>query len=157
GRWVHRLRRRAAGAVGGMRCGDFPARGKSVTLAPTRYALAANSTTLEPSFMESPRFLVVGGPDKDRVLIIQDGGNPMGRHQDVLYKLNDPRASRFHCEVENKDGKVVIRCKGGSGGTIVNGAKVTEHTLKNGDLVQVGESLMRFQTQAGGSAGTTTI
>lgn len=107
--------------------------------------------------MESPRFLVVGGPDKDRVLVIQDGANPMGRHQDVLYKLNDPRASRFHCEVENKDGKVVIRCKGGSGGTIVNGAKVTEHTLKNGDLVQVGESLMRFQTQAGGSAGTTTI
>src|SRR5713226_1268666 len=106
--------------------------------------------------MESPRFLVVGGPDKDRVLIVQDGANSIGRHQDVLYKLNDPRASRHHCEVESKDGEVVVRCKGGSGGTIVNGNKVTEHVLKNGDLVQVGETLMRFQTQAG-SAGTTTI
>ena len=108
--------------------------------------------------MESPRFLIVGGPDKDRILIVQDGANQMGRHQDVLYKLNDPRASRFHCEVESKDKRVVVRDKGGSGGTLVNGAKVTECTLKNGDLLQVGETLLRFQAQdAVAVSGTTTI
>ena len=107
--------------------------------------------------MESPRFLVVGGPDKDRVLVIHDGVNPIGRHQDALYRLNDPRASRFHCELECKGGAVVVRDKGGSGGTLVNGTKVTEHTLRNGDLVQIGETLMRFQSQAAGAAGASTI
>ncbi len=108
--------------------------------------------------MESPRFLVVGGPDKDRLFVVQDGVNPVGRHQDALYKLNDPRASRFHCEIESKDGKIVVRDKGGSGGTLVNGAKVTQCTLKNGDLLQVGETLLRFQAQdAIAVSGTTTI
>ena len=108
--------------------------------------------------MESPRFLVVGGPDKDRVIVVQNGVNLMGRKEEALYKLNDPRASRFHCEIELKGEFVIIRDKGGSGGTIVNGTKITEHMLKNGDLVQVGESLMRFQSQAQAPmTGTTTI
>ncbi|MFL5340740.1 MAG: protein kinase domain-containing protein [Gemmataceae bacterium] len=108
--------------------------------------------------MSSPQFLIVGGPDKDRIFPVHPGANQLGRHQDATYKLNDPRVSRFHCEIKIEGDKVSIKDLGGSGGVLVNGQKVTEHTLRGGDLVQVGETLMRFQhpQQAAAAASTMT-
>jgi serine/threonine protein kinase len=106
--------------------------------------------------MSEPRFLVVGGPDKDRVFPVHPGSNQLGRHQDATYKVSDPRVSRFHCDIVSEGGKVIIQDKGGSGGVIVNGNKVKEHVLQHNDLIQVGETLMRFQTEPA-SDGATTI
>ena len=41
-------------------------------------------------------------------------------------------------------------------GADINGAKVAEHTLNHGDLVQLGETLMRFQTHAAPAVSTIT-
>lgn len=106
--------------------------------------------------MDSPRFLVVGGPDKDRVIVLHDGSCQMGRHQDATYKLSDPRVSRFHCELIRQGNAVTIKDRGGSGGLLVNGAKTSEHKLKHGDLVQVGETLLKFQEPSQPATGNTT-
>src|SRR5438105_7419534 len=106
--------------------------------------------------MSSPQFVIIGGPDKDRLFPVHPGSHQMGRHQDAAYKLNDPRVSRFHCEIRTDSGRVVIKDCGGSGGLLVNGAKVAEHTLNHGDLVQLGETLMRFQTHAAPAVSTIT-
>src|SRR5438552_737474 len=107
--------------------------------------------------MSSPQFLVIGGPDKDRIFPVHPGLNQMGRHQDATYKLNDPRVSRFHCEITAEGDKVVIKDRGGSsGGLLINSAKTAEHTLKHGDLIQLGETLLRFQTEPKTAATTMT-
>jgi serine/threonine-protein kinase len=40
---------------------------------------------------------------------------------------------------------VTVVCQGGSGGTFVNGQKVTRQALKPGDVLQVGDTQMRLQ------------
>jgi len=106
--------------------------------------------------MSSPQFNIVGGPDKGRVFPVHPGNNQMGRHQEATYKLSDPRVSRYHCEIVAEGGKVVVKDAGGSGGVLINGKKITEHTLENGDLLQVGETLMKYQTEPAAASSTMT-
>lgn len=57
------------------------------------------------------------------------------------------RVSRFHCTVSADGDTVTVADTGGSGGTLVNGVKITRQELRHGDTIQVGETLMRFLTQ----------
>jgi serine/threonine protein kinase len=105
--------------------------------------------------MSTPQLVVIAGPDKDRTYTLQPGTNVLGRHQDALYRLNDMRASRHHCEVIwDGSGPVALRDNGSVSGTVVNGTRVTETILKHGDTVQVGETILRFQTGPTADAST---
>lgn len=104
--------------------------------------------------MNVPHFVAIGGPDKDRQFPIHEGNNQLGRHADATYRLNDPRVSRFHCDIDMKGGQVTIRDAGGSGGVLVNGAKVSQHILRSGDMVQIGETLLRFDSGQGDARST---
>jgi serine/threonine protein kinase len=105
--------------------------------------------------MASFQFLTLSGPDKDKRFTLREGANHiLGRGQDVAYRLNDPRASRTHCEVRLEGDQVKLLDKGSSGGTFVNGTKVAERVLKPGDVVQVGDSQLRLQL---GDADATTV
>jgi serine/threonine protein kinase len=105
--------------------------------------------------MSAPNFVVIAGPDQGLTVTIRPGaGNLLGRHADAAYTLKDPRVSRFHCEVQLEGGRVTVIDQGGSGGTLVNGVKIAKLDLKNGDVVQVGETQLRFQAGVS-SAGET--
>src|SRR4029079_15906443 len=74
----------------------------------------------------SLQLLVLSGPDRDRVIAIQAGADLLvGRGQTSFYRLNDPRVSRTHCQLLLEGDQVTAVCQGGSGGTFVNGQKVT--------------------------------
>jgi pSer/pThr/pTyr-binding forkhead associated (FHA) protein len=88
----------------------------------------------------APNFVVIAGPDQGLTFTVRPGaGNLLGRHADAAYPLNDPRVSRFHCELQSDGGAVTVVDQGGSGGTRVNGVKVTRLALSHGDVVQVGD------------------
>lgn len=96
------------------------------------------------------QFLVIAGPDKDKVFTLQPGADlVLGRGNEAAYKLTDPRSSRAHCQVLFDEGAVSIVCKGGSGGTMVNGKKIQQQTLKPGDVLQVGDSQLRLRVGDG--------
>jgi serine/threonine protein kinase len=106
--------------------------------------------------MSAPTLHVVVGPDKDRVFTLKAEPVMLGRHQDCLYKLNDMRVSRNHCQIEWTGSEVVVTDNGSVGGTLVNGAAITSPTvLRNGDTVQVGETILRVNTGGTLSAHTT--
>ncbi len=93
----------------------------------------------------SLQLTVIAGPDKGRSFTLNVGPDLMiGRSAQALYQINDPRVSRNHCAVLVEDGDATVICNGGSGGTLVNGQKVTRHKLKPGDVVQVGDTQMRL-------------
>jgi serine/threonine protein kinase len=93
----------------------------------------------------SLQLVVIAGPDKDRVFTLQVGPDLMlGRSQSALYRLNDPRVSRGHCQVL-LDGDQATVIDNSSGGTFVNGTKVSRHTLKLGDVIQLGDTKLRLQ------------
>lgn len=105
--------------------------------------------------MSFPRIEVVAGPDKGKSFVVHEGpGRLLGRHQEAFYCVNDPRVSRFHCEVLREGDAVSVKDNGGSGGVLVNGAKVPQARLKHGDTFQVGESLLRLLTYPSAEAET---
>jgi serine/threonine protein kinase len=94
----------------------------------------------------SLEFSVIEGPDRGRKFTLNVGADLMlGRSAQAQYQLTDGRVSRNHCQVLLDGDAVSLICNNGSGGTLVNGQKVTSQTLKMGDVIQVGDTKLRFQ------------
>jgi hypothetical protein len=103
-----------------------------------------------PDFTEqlpmSLQLLVIAGPDKDRAFTLQAGPELLlGRSQRCLYRLSDPRVSRAHCQVRLEGERVTVLDDGTTGGTFVNGTKVSRQVLKLGDVLQIGDTQLRLQ------------
>jgi DNA-binding NtrC family response regulator len=62
--------------------------------------------------------------------------------------LEDPRASERHLEVTREGAVVAVRDLGSSNGTLLNGRPLTTQTrLRDGDLLELGRSLLVFRDQ----------
>src|SRR5215210_2177379 len=73
----------------------------------------------------------------------------IGRAPDNTVVLNDPRASRYHAHIKHLDGAYVIvdgKLGGGRSANhvFVNGEQRLEHTLSDGDRIQIGASQLRY-------------
>jgi serine/threonine protein kinase len=89
---------------------------------------------------------VIAGPDKDRTFTLQAGPDLMlGRSTHSLYRLSDPRVSRVQCQILLEGDQVTLIDNSGSGGTMVNGKKITRQVLKLGDLIQIGDTQLRLR------------
>jgi Protein of unknown function (DUF3662)/FHA domain len=83
-------------------------------------------------------------PDGSR---IQLGDEParIGRLPDCAIALSDTQVSRHHAEIHRAEkGFEVVDLKS-MNGTTVNGAKIQEHTLVDGDVIAVGETAIRYE------------
>ena len=71
----------------------------------------------------------------------------IGRHPDNTIRLKDDRASRFHCVVEPGDGGFwVVRDLGSRNGTKLNGSKIDEAELHEGDVIRIGSQEFRVES-----------
>jgi predicted component of type VI protein secretion system len=71
----------------------------------------------------------------------------IGRGSENTIILRDPAVSRLHCEVKSQAGSFVLHALGASG-TKVNGIHVGgECTLREGDVVEIAFSKLRFTTR----------
>jgi general secretion pathway protein E len=68
----------------------------------------------------------------------------IGRADDNTLVLKDNRASRHHCVIETTGDGFQVRDLDSRNGTTLNNSKVTENTLGNGDIVQVGRTQITF-------------
>jgi len=64
----------------------------------------------------------------------------IGRGGDVQVRLDDPYISRCHCEIEEKEGVLVVRDLGSKNGTYVNGFRITEALLMPGYKLSMGQT-----------------
>jgi serine/threonine-protein kinase len=90
---------------------------------------------------------VLGGPYKGRVFsFTQSDTFLIGRTSDAhLYLPEDKFFSRHHCLLEITPPHCFVRDLGSTNGTFVNGRKVTEAFLKNGDQIQGGQTVLRVE------------
>ncbi len=79
----------------------------------------------------------------------------MGRHPNNTLRLVDREVSKEHCVVEKVGGNYLLRDLNSSNGTFVNGRKVRELRLRDGDEIALGNSRLVFH-DGGGNAGQTT-
>ncbi len=59
----------------------------------------------------------------------------VGRSFDNDIVIDDPRVSRRHAQFRQRAGRYMIYDLGSSGGTLVNGTRVSEHLLAAGDVI----------------------
>jgi len=68
----------------------------------------------------------------------------IGRDPQNEVILDDANTSRFHAEIRDGGGVLVVVDLGSTNGVKVNGALVTEQALKCHDIIQVGDCLFEF-------------
>lgn len=96
------------------------------------------------------RLTIVEGPGAGEVRAVYNGTNSVGRYEDNIVSLDfgDNSISRHQHAVINcsdKDRSYRILDGGKPNPVLVNGAKVLpDHPLKDGDLVKIGMTTMRF-------------
>ncbi len=104
----------------------------------------------------SYRLVILSGPDKGRTIRVEPGGSKLiGRGEAATARLSDPAVSRVHFELAVADESVFLTDKGSSSGTYVNGSKVDAMEVKNGSQIQVGDTVMRLETEL--ATGNTTM
>ncbi len=79
----------------------------------------------------------------------------MGRHPNNTLRLVDREVSKEHCIVEKVGATYLLRDLNSSNGTFVNGRKVRELRLRDGDEIALGNSRLVFH-DGGGPGGHTT-
>jgi pSer/pThr/pTyr-binding forkhead associated (FHA) protein len=89
------------------------------------------------------RYLAI--PDGDDVVVARLGRvTRIGRRPSADVVLDDATVSRRHALVMERDGGLVIADDRSRNGLYVNGLRVTQARLRNGDEVQLGARVMRF-------------
>jgi serine/threonine protein kinase len=92
------------------------------------------------------QLVVIAGPDRGRVFPLEpDDWLLVGRSKATETRLNDAHVSKVHCKVELTGGQVIVTDQGSTGGTFINGRRVTEHVLRLGEVLRVGQTELRLQ------------
>ncbi|MCB9893322.1 MAG: FHA domain-containing protein [Planctomycetes bacterium] len=76
----------------------------------------------------------------------------IGRKPDNTLQIENKAVSGHHCELINRQGAYVLRDLGSSNGTYISGKAVTEHTLRNGDVLMLGKKVPVYFIDPAGQA-----
>ena len=96
-----------------------------------------------------PCLIVYSGPDTGRRYDLALGRHLIGRSADAAVQINQPGVSRRHAELEVCGDMVTLRDLGSANRTCVNEQPIDTPTLlREGDLVQVDDVVLRFHEPA---------
>ena len=109
-----------------------------------------------------PRLLIQRPGREQRVYELPEGRTvQIGRAQTSDVVLPDSNISRLHATITcTKPGHWVVEDRNSANGIQVNGAEAHNHTLKNGDVITIGDFTLRFEvldTQDVRRAGSTDL
>src|SRR5216683_5465506 len=100
----------------------------------------------------NPRLLGISGPLKGAAFPLPAGEVSIGRDSSNQLWAADPALSRRHCMlVPGDDGQFSIRDLKSRNGTLVNGVPVEQQQIRHGDQIFIGDSVLIFLIEEGGS------
>lgn len=89
---------------------------------------------IDESAPPKPAFLIVGGT---KVFTLHNAVTNIGRRLDNQLVIDDPRVSRYHAQVRYVRGRFIIFDMNSTGGTYVNGQRVSQSVLYPGDVISL--------------------
>ena len=92
-----------------------------------------------------PVLQVTAGPDAGKQIVIDKEVFEMGRGTANDYVLHDLAISRRHIKFASRGETYSVIDQGSGNGTRVNGVKVAELVLHDGDEIAIGNTVMRFE------------
>lgn len=117
--------------------------GSATTLNPPPASRGVLAGASLPDFLKAS-LEVVSGPDASRVFEITMVRTVLGRGERTDIRLDDEKASRRHASIVYIENEFRVRDEGSGNGTFLNGSRVVEYALRNGDKLLIGNSLLRF-------------
>jgi len=92
-----------------------------------------------------PRLVVSEGKEQGRSYDLRKDRITIGRSRESDVFLEDLAVSRTHTTINRQPtGRFLLRDEQSANGTLVNGQRVNEHMLEDGDKIQVGQTLLVF-------------
>ena len=88
--------------------------------------------------------LVLSGPRLGNRTVLADTAIEIGRGSNAGLVLDADSVSRRHAKIEPMDGGYRLLDLGSTNGTYVNGIRLKDHILKDGDRVQIGKALLKY-------------
>ena len=126
---------------------------------PGKTQITVTSTPLRvrerPEIESTPYLIATAGALQNRIFYLPpERVLTLGRSEDSFLQLEDEQVSRRHCLLERKGDTVFLRDLNSTNGTQVNGERIVEVALRDGDRLTVGGSQFTFQvpTTVGGAA-----
>ncbi|MBN1659114.1 MAG: FHA domain-containing protein [Anaerolineae bacterium] len=80
---------------------------------------------------------------------LSPAGTTIGRSHDNDITIPDTRASRYHARIDLQQGAFVISDLGSANGVLVNGQRVQQQALHEGDEVTIGDTHLYFRAAGG--------
>ncbi len=103
----------------------------------------------------SIRLLVLKGLNFGKSYNLVPGNRLLiGRGNDCDVQLADASVSRHHCQITVKAGRAVLEDLNSTWGTIVNGEKVGQRQLEPNDIINLGQTQLKFEVSADANAVT---
>jgi len=90
------------------------------------------------------RLTIVSGPEAGRSIDIPGHRLTIGRDASATVRIEDDRASRLHAAIEPRPEGLVVLDLDSSNGLFVNDQLVSEHLLREGDVLTIGHTHIRF-------------
>ena len=90
---------------------------------------------------------VLEGPDQGRSVAVTDGLF-VGKSEACELPLTDPKVSRRHAQITHDGAYLRLRDTGSTNGTYLNGGRVVEALLRDGDRVRLGDTLVGISVTA---------
>jgi pSer/pThr/pTyr-binding forkhead associated (FHA) protein len=104
--------------------------------------IADQSTAILDEGPKMPLLFVESGKDKGKEYVLQEGETGVGRGIDNDVILTDVSVSRKHLRVLRDGPSLVLRDLGSGNGTTVNGKRVHQIPLTEGDRIELGETVL---------------
>ena len=98
------------------------------------------------------RLVVERGMDKGRIFDVGKDGARLGRSSQNDVAINDEKLSRHHCRIYfSPDGIPHLSDLGSANETLLNDVPIHEERLKSGDLITIGDTVLRVIEDASGA------
>jgi len=110
-----------------------------------RLSPRARESTIARARPEPGRYLVVEDGDEERLLRVAPGVTRVGRGWGAEIRLEDHAVSRRHAILVNRSRELRILDDRSANGTYVNGRRVTEAALADGDVIALGEVVLSYR------------
>ena len=110
-----------------------------------RFDHQTQAHAVDPAEALPGRYLAVEGADGSRLVALHDPAVYVGRSFTAGLRLDDQSVSRRHAIITRRGGATWILDDRSLNGTFVNGLRVEEARLHDGDVIMLGSVLLVFR------------
>ena len=110
-----------------------------------RLSPRARESTIALTRPEPGRYLVVQDGDEERLLRVAPGITRIGRGWGADVRLEDHAVSRRHAILINRSRELRVLDDRSANGTYVNGGRVADAALSDGDVIALGGVVLTYR------------